>query len=66
MDYSIGEVAKMIGVSQLTIRAWEQKGLIPLPKRTTLNHRRYTDDDVKTIKSYIATRDTVNHSRNKE
>lgn len=33
--YSIGTLSKVLGKSQVTIRSWEQKGWMPLPKVRT-------------------------------
>ncbi len=47
--YSIGVVAKMLGVTQQTLRMYEQRGLIN-PARTPGHTRLYDDEDIKTIK----------------
>lgn len=40
--YSIGSVAKVLGKSQVTIRSWEQKGWMPMPKARTAAPQRPT------------------------
>ncbi|HEV3157668.1 MAG TPA: IS607 family transposase [Candidatus Baltobacteraceae bacterium] len=37
---SVSEAAKVLGVSAITLRRWEAKGLL-VPERTTTGHRRY-------------------------
>jgi len=41
----IGEVARRVGVSPSTLRAWERRGLVR-PSRADGRHRRYTIDDI--------------------
>lgn len=47
--YSIGVVARMLGISQQTIRQYEERGLIT-PKRSSGNTRLFTDEDVEILK----------------
>ncbi len=54
MNYSIGEVAKMLGVSRESLRSWETQGFITKPYRNLTNLRRYTDTDVKAIKEFLS------------
>ena len=56
MTYSIGEVAKMLEVCPQTLRNWEKLGFIKKVHRRPTNHRRYTDEDIKTIKEYLNSR----------
>jgi DNA-binding transcriptional MerR regulator len=46
---AIGEVAFRLGVSEQTIRNWEQTGKL-VPQRTEKGHRRYSSKDVDNIK----------------
>jgi hypothetical protein len=49
--YSIGQLAKEIGVAVATLRKWERDGVLPLPiYRTDGQHRLYTEDQVSIIK----------------
>lgn len=41
MYIRIGQVAKLVGVSQTTIRRWEEQGILTPAYRTPGNHRRY-------------------------
>ncbi len=47
---TIGELAAMVGVSTDTIRAWERRHAVLSPGRTAARHRRYTMDDVQTLR----------------
>jgi len=48
--YPIGVVARMLNISQQSIRLYEQRGLIK-PKRTPGNTRIYTDEDIEILKT---------------
>lgn len=48
----IGEVSKHLGVSQETIRRLERRGLIAA-KRDWVGHRRFTEDDLLTIRGLL-------------
>jgi PAS domain S-box-containing protein len=52
-EYTIGEVASMIGFSPHTIRAWERRHQILKPYRTPSGQRRYSDDDVELLREVI-------------
>ncbi|MFC1990017.1 MerR family DNA-binding transcriptional regulator [Chloroflexota bacterium] len=54
MTYSIGEVAKMLRVSNGSLRTYEKQGLIPKPQRRPTGHREYTDEDVKAIQEFLS------------
>lgn len=43
-SFSIGELAAASGVATQTIRFYEQQGLMPEPRRTESNYRRYPQD----------------------
>jgi excisionase family DNA binding protein len=47
--FSIDEAANLLGVTQQTLRKWEEKGTIR-PVRTDGGHRRYKDSDIKHLK----------------
>ena len=49
-DFSIGEVATLVGVSPHTIRAWERRHKVASPRRTPSKQRRYTADDVEILR----------------
>ena len=44
-DYTIGEMADMLGLSTKTLRHWEARGLLE-PSRTYSGYRMYSDSDV--------------------
>jgi DNA-binding transcriptional MerR regulator/quercetin dioxygenase-like cupin family protein len=52
-DIRIGEVARRVGVSPSTLRAWERKGLVR-PQRAGGRHRRYTSDDISHLRDVRA------------
>jgi DNA-binding transcriptional MerR regulator len=49
-DFSIGEVATLVGVSPHTIRAWERRHKVTVPRRSPAKQRRYTADDVEMLR----------------
>jgi hypothetical protein len=57
--FSIGQAAKMCGVTQRQIRNWEEKGLIPELKRVHCgerSYRQFSKDDfdlICSIKQYL-------------
>ena len=48
--YSIGEVAKMIGISISTLRYYDKEGILPLVNRTNGNIRVFDDHDLQCLK----------------
>ena len=48
--YSIGELARMVNLSQRTIRYYEEIGLLHSVRRMEKGKRVYTDDDVRRLK----------------
>ena len=52
-EYTIGEVAAMIGFSPHTIRAWERRHKILEPHRTPSGQRRYSADDIALLREVI-------------
>ena len=62
--YRIGELARELDRSTLTIKKWEAIGVIPEAKRDSRGWRYYTRDDINEIKSGIKiqplTRDIAN------
>ncbi len=48
--YSIRLAARMSGISAHTLRMWERRYGFPVPLRTEGGARRYTEDDVATLK----------------
>ena len=47
MSYSIGEVAKMMGLTTHTLRFYDKEGLLPNVRKNSAGLRRFTDDDVR-------------------
>jgi PAS domain-containing protein len=52
-EFTIGEVASMIGFSPHTIRAWERRHKILVPHRTPSGQRRYSVEDVELLREVI-------------
>jgi|SRR5919197_504702 DNA-binding transcriptional MerR regulator len=48
--YRIGEVAAKVGLTERTIRYYEERGLLESVKRLDRGQRVYTDDDVRRLK----------------
>ena len=57
--YSIGEAARICGVTEKQIRHWEQKGHIPTPQRVICgkrSYRQFTEEGfnlIRTIREYL-------------
>jgi DNA-binding transcriptional MerR regulator len=49
-SYRIGELAAKVGVTERTIRYYEERGLLESVKRLDGGQRVYTDDDVRRLK----------------
>ncbi|MDR1684771.1 MAG: MerR family transcriptional regulator [Elusimicrobiota bacterium] len=47
--FTIGEVSKLTGVPEYTIRYWEKAFSLIKPIRKDSRHRRYTKEDINTI-----------------
>ena len=47
--YSIKDLEKLCGIKAHTLRIWEQRYSIVIPKRTPTNIRYYEDEDLKTL-----------------
>jgi len=54
--FAIKDVAERTGVAAATIRVWEQRYGFPAPERTPSGYRRYTEDDVETLRRVVAFR----------
>ena len=48
--YRIGELAAQVGVTERTIRYYEERGLLESVKRLDGGQRVYTDDDIRRLK----------------
>ena len=47
MAYSIGEFARLSGITATTLRAWQRRYGLLKPQRTEGGHRLYSEDDVR-------------------
>lgn len=50
MSYTVGEMAKRIGVAPSTLRFYDKEGLLPFVKRTSGNIRTFSEDDTEWLK----------------
>lgn len=50
MNYSIGEVSKLLNISISTLRYYDKEGLLPLVNRTEGNIRLFNDTDIECLK----------------
>ena len=51
--YTIVEAADVVGVSTATLRAWERRYGLLAPQRTAGGHRRYTENDVDRLRTFV-------------
>ena len=50
MVYTVGEMAKLLGVTPSTLRYYEQIGIIaPIARDPSSGHRAYTDEDIQSL-----------------
>lgn len=56
MNYTIGQLAKLSGVTVRALRHYEKRGLPPASGRTESGYRRYTDRDVLRLHRIVACR----------
>ena len=56
-DLTIGDLAERTGVSQATLRMWEQRHGFPRPERLASGHRRYTEADAVQVSAVVRRRD---------
>jgi DNA-binding transcriptional MerR regulator len=53
----IGDLAKSTGTKVVTVRYYEQIGLLPLPSRTAGNYRTYSKEDMRRLRFIRRCRD---------
>ena len=53
MDYTVGEVAKLAGVSIRTLHHYDEIGLLGPSERSGAGYRIYTDDDIVTLQQVL-------------
>jgi len=55
--YTIGEAAKILGISPRTLKNYEKRGRIPEPMRNPSNNWRiYTEEDIEKLKALFFTK----------
>ena len=57
LDLTIGDLAERTGLSQATLRMWEQRHGFPVPERLSSGHRRYRETDVDQVREVVRRRD---------
>jgi CheY-like chemotaxis protein len=55
--YSIGAVARMLGVEPATLRAWEDRYRVVVPARSQGSHRLYSRDQVEQLRFVLRSMD---------
>ena len=56
-SFTIGELANQTGVKVVTIRYYEQIGVLPVPARTAGNYRAYSRDNLRRLQFIRRSRD---------
>ena len=56
-SFTIGELASQTGVKVVTIRYYEQVGVLPVPARTSSNYRVYNRDHLRRLQFIRRSRD---------
>ena len=57
VSLSIGDLARRTTLSPATLRMWESRHGFPVASRLVSGHRRYSEDDVLTVRAVVAHRD---------
>ncbi len=50
MLYTVGEIAKILGISASTLRYYDKEGLLPFVERSNSGIRMFTDKDYEWLK----------------
>lgn len=59
MYYTVGEMAKKLGLAPSTLRYYDQKGLLPFVERTDGGIRRFKDGDCEWLRVIGCLKGTV-------
>ncbi|MBQ2698150.1 MAG: MerR family transcriptional regulator [Clostridia bacterium] len=51
MSYSVGEMARMLGVAPSTLRYYDREGLLPFVERTEGGNRAFKDEDLPWLRT---------------
>lgn len=57
MSYSVGELAKLTGISVRTLHHYDSIGLLVARERTSAGYRRYTDAELERLRQIVKYRD---------
>lgn len=66
-EYTIGQIAKLLGVNKETIRYYENFGLLPLPERKSNGYKIYTKRHMEVMEIILIIKDsgfTLNEIKN--
>lgn len=66
-EYTIGQIAKLLGVNKETIRYYENFGLLPLPERKSNGYKIYTKRHIEVMEIILIIKDsgfTLNEIKN--
>lgn len=50
MQYTVGEVAKKLGIAPSTLRYYDKEGLLPFASRTSSGIRRFSEEDFEWLR----------------
>jgi DNA-binding transcriptional MerR regulator len=56
-NLTIGELARRVGLTSATLRAWEHRHEFPTAERLPSGHRRYSESDVERVREVLRQRD---------
>lgn len=57
-EYTISQIAKMVGVNKETIRYYEKFGLLPLPERKSNGYKIYTQLHIEMMEIILTVKDS--------
>ena len=58
MTYTVGEMAKLLGVAPSTLRYYDKEGLLPFVERSESGIRQFTDADLEWLSTICCLKDT--------
>lgn len=57
-EYTISQIAKLVGVNKETIRYYEKFGLLPLPERKSNGYKIYTQRHIEIMEIILIVKDS--------